>query len=73
MRLYVTGKIEGMTKNEVKEFCESKGFDFSSSITGKTDLLVTGEKPGASRLAKAKELNIRVITWNEFLKEYVKE
>ncbi len=69
-RVYVTGKIGGMHKKSVQEFVESKGFEWSSSISSKLSMLVYGVKAGQSKLDKAKQKNIKVLSWDEF-KEYV--
>jgi DNA ligase (NAD+) len=66
-RIYVTGKIEGMTKAEVKEFVESKGYEWSTSISGNLDLLVLGEKAGESKIAKATKIGIKMLPWDEFV------
>jgi DNA ligase (NAD+) len=66
-RMYVTGKIEGMTKAEVKKFVKSKGYEWSESISSNLNLLVLGEKAGGSKVAKAKKLGIEMMTWNEFI------
>ena len=68
LQIYVTGKIDGMTKDEVEQLVYSKGFGIGP-FSGKTDLLVYGERPGMKKLDKAKALRIRVISWDEFLKE----
>jgi NAD-dependent DNA ligase len=66
--VYVTGKIEGMNKTDVQRIVESRGFIFDA-FSKKTDLLVFGERAGQKKLDKAKEDGIRVISWDEFLKE----
>ena len=65
--VYVTGKIEGMTKKEVQSFVESKGYEWSTSISGKLNLLVLGDAAGGSKVAKAKKLGIEMMTWDEFM------
>ena len=65
-RVYVTGKIEGMTKVEFQELIESKGYEWSASISGKLDLLIFGEKAGPRKIQKVKQLGIKIISWNEF-------
>ncbi len=67
-RIYVTGKIEGMTKEEIKVLVESKGHTFAP-FSGKTEILVYGKRPGQAKLDKARALGIRVISWEEFMKE----
>jgi DNA ligase (NAD+) len=66
-RVYVTGKIEGMTKTDVRKFVESKGYEWSTSISGKLDLLIFGERAGPKKIQKAKQLGIRLLSWDEFL------
>ncbi len=65
--VYVTGKVEGMTKEEVQSFVESKGYKWSSSISAKLDTLILGEKPGSSKVEKAEKLGIKILSWNEFM------
>ena len=65
-RIYVTGKIEGMTKADVQSYVEAKGYEWSSSITSNLTLLVIGDKPGGSKVAKAEKLGIEMLTWGEF-------
>ncbi len=65
-KIYITGKIEGMTKDEVQKYVESLGYEWSSSISKNLDLLVTGEKAGKKKLDKALELGIEVNSWEDF-------
>ena len=62
-----TGSLKKLKRSEAKEIVQSIGSIFSSSISQKTDFLVAG--PGAgSKLEKAKNLNIKIISELEFLK-----
>lgn len=58
----LTGKLEIMSRNEVKEKIEALGGKVSGSVSKKTDVVIAGEDAG-SKLAKAQELGVEV--WNE--------
>ena len=61
-----TGKLENFTRDGINSRITSLGATAGSSVTRKTDYLICGEKPG-SKLAKARELGIPVLTEQEFL------
>ena len=63
-----TGKMEQGTREEMEELAEELGANVQKSINGKTTILVVGGKPGGTKLAKAKELNVKIITEKEFYK-----
>lgn len=61
-----TGKLEQMTREEAEEEVVKRGGKASRSVSAKTSLLVAG--PGAgSKLRKAEELGLDVITEDEFV------
>ena len=62
-----TGTLKTITRNEAKYLVEKNGGDVMSTISSKTGYVVVGEAPG-SKLKKAEELNIKIITEDEFLK-----
>ncbi len=61
----LTGTLDSLTRDEAKELIENAGGKVSSSISKKTDFLLSGEKAG-SKLKKAKELGVKIINENEF-------
>ena len=61
-----TGKLEHFTRDGINSRITSLGATAGSSVTRKTDYLICGEKPG-SKLAKARELGIPVLTEQQFL------
>jgi len=61
----LTGTLDSLTRDEAKELIESSGGKVSSSISKKTDFLLSGEKAG-SKLKKAQELGVKIINENEF-------
>ncbi|MBU0278525.1 NAD-dependent DNA ligase LigA [Gemella sp. zg-1178] len=62
----LTGKLTKLTRNESKSYLENFGAKVTSSVTSKTDYLICGEKTG-SKLEKANELNIKILTEEDFI------
>jgi DNA ligase (NAD+) len=62
----LTGTLESMTRSQAKAAIEREGGRVSSSVGRSTDYLVAGNKPG-SKLDKAKDLGIRVLTEDGFM------
>ena len=69
MSIVVSGKFLLKTRDEVKKIIESNGGKVVSSVSAKTDLIVRGENMGPSKLEKANELGIKMVTEKEFLSE----
>ena len=60
----ITGTLDSLTRDKAKELIENAGGKVSSSISKKTDFLISGEKAG-SKLKKAQELGVKIINENE--------
>ena len=64
--IVATGKLEHFTRDGINSKIISLGATAGSSVTRNTNYLICGEKPG-SKLTKARELGIPVLTEQEFL------
>ena len=63
----VTGKLNNFTRDSINEKIVSLGAKVASSVTKKTDYLLTNEASNSSKYKKAMELNIKVVSEEEFL------
>jgi DNA ligase (NAD+) len=68
----ITGTLQKYSREEVEELVKTLGGKASGSVSKKTDYVVAGENAG-SKLAKAKELGVAVLTEAEFDKLIGKE
>ena len=64
----VTGKLNGISRAEVKSLIEENSGSTVSSVSNKLNYLIIGEKPTKRKLDSAKELKIKIINQDEFLK-----
>ena len=65
--IVVSGVFEQLSRNELKAKIEANGGKVGSSISTKTDFLVAGDKMGPAKLEKAKQLNVQIITEQDFI------
>ncbi len=61
-----TGILDGLSREKAKEMVESRGGGVAGAVSKNVDYVVAGEKPG-SKLAKAKDMGLRIIGQKEFL------
>jgi DNA ligase (NAD+) len=63
--LVVTGTLQHYSRDEIERLIEKLGGKASGSVSKKTDFLVAGQAAG-SKLQKAQELGIRILSEQEF-------
>jgi DNA ligase (NAD+) len=63
----ITGTLERYSRDEAAAALEAKGAKVGNSVSGKTTGLVVGEEPGASKLTKARKLEVPLLTEGELL------
>ena len=61
----LTGSLQEFTRGEASKIIENYGGKTSSSVSKKTDYVLAGEEAG-SKLTKAEQLGIKIITEQEF-------
>ena len=65
-KFVITGTLAGISRDHMAEKIRELGGEFQKSITRETDFLLIGEKVGASKIAKAEKLGVKVISQAEF-------
>ncbi len=64
----VTGKLNNLSRAEVKSLIEENSGTTVSSVSKKLSYLITGEKPTKKKIESAKALKIKIIDQDEFLR-----
>jgi DNA ligase (NAD+) len=63
--IVVTGTLQNFTRQQIEEAIRNAGAKASSSVSKSTDFVLAGDSPG-SKLDKARQLGVKVITEKEF-------
>ena len=66
-KVVVSGVFENFERDELKNLVRDYGGTAQSSVNGKTDYLLAGDKAGPAKLEKAKDLGVEVIDIDTFL------
>ena len=64
----VTGKLNGISRAEVKSLIEVNSGTIVSSVSKKLNYLIIGDKPTKKKISNAKELNIEIIDQDQLIK-----
>ena len=63
----VTGKLNNISRAEIKSLIEENSGTTVSTVSKKLNYLITGEKPTKRKVNSARELKIKIINQEEFL------
>ena len=64
----VTGKLNGISRAEVKSLIEENSGTTVSSVSKNLNYLIVGDKPTKRKVTTAKEFEIKIINQSQFLK-----
>ena len=64
----ISGIFEKHSREELKSLIENHGGKNITSVSANTSFLLAGDKPGPGKLSKAEELNIYIISEEDFLR-----
>ena len=65
----VTGTFENISRDKLKEIIVNNGGKVTSNISTKS-LIIAGNSPGSSKIAKAEKLGLKPINIEEFISKY---
>jgi DNA ligase (NAD+) len=65
--LVFTGTMQHGSREAMKKEAKAFGAKVASSVTGKTDFLIIGEKVGQTKLDAAREKGVKILTEQEYL------
>ncbi len=68
LNIIISGTFEKFSRDELKNIIEQNGGKNVGSISKKTNYLIAGENMGPSKLEKATQLGVTIISEDEFLK-----
>ena len=66
-KFVISGTFNEIDRNILKNLIEINGGKLSSSISSKTDFLIKGENVGPSKLKKAQQFGVKIISFSEFI------
>jgi DNA ligase (NAD+) len=67
-RIVLTGDFDAFSREEAIRQAEAAGAVVAGSVSKKTDFLVAGRDPGATKLGRAKALNVEIVDEPELLR-----
>lgn len=67
LTVLATGTFDNFSRDGIKESIVANGAKYASGVNKKLSILVVGKEAGPSKLAKAKELGIKMISEQEYM------
>ena len=64
----LTGKLDGMSRAEAKSLIEQNSGSIISNVSKKLDYLITGDKPTKRKVDMAKDMNIKILSQDDWIK-----
>ena len=64
----ITGKLEGISRAEIKSLIEENSGSIISNVSKKLNYLIVGDKPTKRKLETAKELKVKLLKQEELFK-----
>ncbi len=68
LKILATGNLKNFSRDGIKKSVVGNGGTYASGVSGKLDILIVGSDAGPSKLSKAKELGIRMIDEDEYIR-----
>ena len=69
-KVCITGSIDGYVRSDIERYLdETFGIIVTNNVGPSTMFLIIGAKPTDSKVTKATNLNIPILSYDEFLKE----
>jgi DNA ligase (NAD+) len=65
-KIVFTGKMQHAERNIMQDEARQRGAIVQTAVSGATDYLICGEKVGGSKLAKARDLGVGILTEKEY-------
>ncbi len=64
----LTGKLDGMSRAEAKSLIEQNSGSIISNVTKKLNYLIIGDKPTKRKVDMAKDMNIKILSQDDWIK-----
>ena len=61
----ITGKLEGVSRAEIKSVIENNSGKILSTVNNKLDYIISGNNPTPKKIKKAKELKIKILSQDD--------